>query len=492
MVGALSPGKRGFGVKVEPPNTERPNWLLLIFGVFCLLLPVPFIWLHIVTPSDGARLAREPMIYTEQGVVVSVYAPGLSALQDGDIVIAVDGIPIGAWVNGLIRAGPERPHWQVGQTVTYTVLRSGKAEQITLTLGRLPWRAILGEHWSVILFFLISQVIAGFVYLQRRADPAAQALFIWAFSGSHTYTWAFFLQISDLINPLGFWLFHLAATGLWLTFWAAVVHMALVFPKPIVHDQRLRQWIILFYLSPFAAFGIYLLWQWSETNSLLIWWDRWGTGQSLIAALYTLPALVLITVQYITSHSGIERIKTRWVIFGTLFSLSLGLMLYFIPALTGSAPISANGLGIINFPFIISLAIAIWRYHLFDIDLIIRRTLQYTLLTSLLTLIYFSGVALLQAALRIVGGQSSSAVIVITTLGIAALFNPLRRRIQDFIDRRFYRQRYDAEKALASFAEAARGETDLAQLSGQLTAIVQETLQPSQVSLWLITPRRAT
>jgi hypothetical protein len=133
----------------------------------------------------------------------------------------------------------------------------------------------------------------------------------------------------------------------------------------------------------------------------------------------------------------------------------------------------------------LSLAIAITRYRLFDIDVIIRKTLVYSLLTGLLSLAYFGGVALLQALLAAVGGQLSAAVIVVTTLAIAALFNPLHRRIQDFIDRRFYRQKYDTEKALAQFTAAARSETDLDQLSNHLTNTVRQTLQPEQVSLWL-------
>jgi hypothetical protein len=147
---------------------------------------------------------------------------------------------------------------------------------------------------------------------------------------------------------------------------------------------------------------------------------------------------------------------------------------------------------LINFPFIIALAIAIWRHQLFDIDLVIRRTLQYTLLTGLLSGIYFGGVALAQAVLTAdrrpaAGGMAAGgpppAVIVLTTLLIAALFNPLRRRLQDFIDRRFYRQKYDAEIALAEFAATARAETDLEALSAELVGVVQVTLQPKHIML---------
>jgi hypothetical protein len=146
-------------------------------------------------------------------------------------------------------------------------------------------------------------------------------------------------------------------------------------------------------------------------------------------------------------------------------------------------------------PVYFGLAIAITRYRLFDLDILIRRTLVYSLLSGLLGLVYFGGVALFQAILtadrglltagEAVSGQPSAVVIVITTLAIAALFNPLRRRIQDFIDRRFYRRKYDAEKALAEFAAAARSEMDLQLLSSKLVDVVQQTVQPESARLWL-------
>jgi hypothetical protein len=328
----------------------RLHRILLLFGLLCVLLPLPFIWLHIATPSDGARLTREPVIFTEHGIIVAPYAIGSSLLREGDIVTAVDGIPVETLVRELVGAGPARPRWQAGETVRYTLLRDGVLQDVAIPLGALPLRAILRDHWSVILFILVSQVVAGLVYLQRREDPAARAFFIWAFSGSHTYTWAFYLQISDFIDPVGFWLFHLAATGLWLVFWAAVVHMTLVFPKPLIPFHHRTKWVFLLYSSSFLVFTAYLVWQWRNTPNLLLWWDHWGTGQSLVAALYTLPGLVFITLQYRTSRSEIEHIKTRWVIFGTLVSLGLGLVFYFIPALIGRSSISANALGLINFP----------------------------------------------------------------------------------------------------------------------------------------------
>jgi hypothetical protein len=133
----------------------------------------------------------------------------------------------------------------------------------------------------------------------------------------------------------------------------------------------------------------------------------------------------------------------------------------------------------------VAVGIAIWKYRLYDIDVIIRRTLIYSTLTVLLALAYWGGVAGLQAVLRPISGEGNDLAIVGTTLAVAALFLPLRRMVQRFIDRRFYRRKYDAERTLAEFAASLRTEFDLEEFQRGLLAVVERTMQPEHVSLWL-------
>jgi hypothetical protein len=184
-------------------------------------------------------------------------------------------------------------------------------------------------------------------------------------------------------------------------------------------------------------------------------------------------------------HERVARNQLKWVGLGLASFVLPGVGGWFVGFIIGFQSeiiylISVAGWLIMP----VCLAIAITRYRLFDIDIIIRRTLQYTVLSALLALVYFGSVVLLQtlfgAALA-----DSPLLIVLSTLLIAALFAPLRQRVQNVIDRRFYRKKYDAQQVLAQFAITARDETDMDKLTAELVRVVQETMQPEQVSVWL-------
>jgi hypothetical protein len=176
--------------------------------------------------------------------------------------------------------------------------------------------------------------------------------------------------------------------------------------------------------------------------------------------------------------TGIERQQLKWFVYAVaLFALVSPLSLL----------IFGDGtLIVVILPLVPAAAgIAILKYRLFDIDLIINRTLVYGSVTITLGIVYFGGVVSLQYLFRTLTGEGSQLAIVASTLVIAALFNPLRRRIQSFIDRRFYRRKYDAAKTLETFGARLRNETDLDTIGGDLVSVVRETMQPEHVSLWL-------
>jgi hypothetical protein len=205
-----------------------------------------------------------------------------------------------------------------------------------------------------------------------------------------------------------------------------------------------------------------------------------GIGLILLA----LGSLISIFVRFKRAGS-IERSQIKWLLFSGIVSfVSIGYRLETYEP--GVSDWTGYLLTIALLSVAISISIAILRYRLYDIDLIIRRTLQYALVTGLLALVYFGSVVILQSLVENLTGEQSPLVIVLSTLAIAVLFNPLRTRVQDFIDRRFYRKKYDAEKALAQFAAAARDEVDMDKLSGALLNVVEETVQPDKVSMWML------
>jgi hypothetical protein len=196
--------------------------------------------------------------------------------------------------------------------------------------------------------------------------------------------------------------------------------------------------------------------------------------------------------RYRRVSSPTQRQQSKWVVFG----LTLGIAGTFptqlpvdLSLVGGDTPLTlllldaGFSLSLMLVP--LSIGVAVLRSHLFDIDVVINRTLVYGSLSAMLIGLYFGGIVVLQRLFVLLTGEKSTLAVVASTLLIAALFTPLRRRIQSFIDKRFYRRKYDARKTLEAFSAKLRNETDLNALSGDLVGVVRETMQPAHVSLWL-------
>jgi hypothetical protein len=272
-----------------------------------------------------------------------------------------------------------------------------------------------------------------------------------------------------------------------------LITLLLVFPSGKVVPAQFR-WIIYVSLLvllflPFLNFDeIYFM---NTTRSRII---------LLYLSAMCLLALAAQVYRYMKISTPTERQQTKMVLFG--FALWFGFMLLSTPLYYFTINIQDSSvkqiwqnaesilwqLGLAMIP--VSLTISIIRSHLWDIDVIIRRTLIYTLLTATLGIVYFGSILLLQGIFTSIGIPRSPVVIVLSTLAIIALVAPLRHRIQDFIDRRFYRKRYNAEQILAAFSAELRDKVDLDQLSVRVLDVVQETVQPENVALWLAAPQK--
>jgi hypothetical protein len=188
-------------------------------------------------------------------------------------------------------------------------------------------------------------------------------------------------------------------------------------------------------------------------------------------------------------HAGrIERQQIKWFAYATVVVISGVILKNIVYPAAGEMWVWRVGLiltavGVVSSP--VAMGIAIFRYRLYDIDMIINRTLVYGPLTATLVVLYFVGIVVLQRLFVVLTGEQSTLAVVASTLLIAALFNPFRRRIQALVDRSFYRRKYDTRKTLEDFSAQLRDETDLEALSDDLVGVVRETMQPAYVSLWL-------
>jgi len=214
-----------------------------------------------------------------------------------------------------------------------------------------------------------------------------------------------------------------------------------------------------------------------------------GTINPVETIMYTLGLIAAASVLVRLRHSkGVEREQVKWFAYAVVVLATSAILAYVVPESTDVgwlrwvSTVLVVG-SVVGLP--VAVGIAILRYRLYEIDTLINRTLVYGSLTATLVALYFVGIVVLQRVFVALMGEQSTLAIVASTLLIAALFNPLRRRIQSFIDRRFYRRKYDTRKTLEAFSAQLRDETDLEALRGDLVGVVRETMQPAHVSLWL-------
>ncbi|MDQ4128743.1 MAG: hypothetical protein M3151_12470 [Actinomycetota bacterium] len=361
--------------------------------------------------------------------------------------------------------------------------------------------------------FLAFPIVGALVASRRPRNPIGWICladgFLWMLLGLFD-----FYSVYGLARP-GSVPFPAAVAGLGQWLWVITVGLLVIYLVLLFPDGRLpsRRWRPLAWISggvialvsvgsglspgPIAELG-------GVRNPFGLEGQPWvapATTVVLVPFLMCILASVVSLVLRYRRSRGEERQQIKWIAFAASL-VGLGFVSVMIIGLTAfvfapenwegtadSAPLWFDALFsmvLLSFGGVpVAVGIAVLRYRLYDIDLLINRTLVYAVLTVTLGLVYVGSVLSLQYVFRALTGQESTLAVVASTLAIAALFAPLRRRVQGFVDRRFYRRKYDAAKTLGAFGARLRDETDLSALSDDLVRVARRTMQPEHVSLWL-------
>jgi hypothetical protein len=382
----------------------------------------------------------------------------------------------------------------------FTQLTQGVDQRPLLELGISP-----SSYATYVLildvFVVLAHILIAAVIFAKRPDDW-MALFV-----------SLTLVTNGSILPLARLSEYTGIDPVWLFLDGLLIYLGLVssivllyiFPDgrfvPRATNLLALSWAILMAFAVLTPRSSLSLVTWNPLIQFIILFAWAGTG--LYAQVF----------RYQNVSRPIERQQTKWALLG-LFAATIGPILVLISLRVGGGEpavpnilyqrmgsafftsvfllrlIGLTFFKLASLVFPISFAIAVLRYRLWDIDIIIRRTLIYSLMTGTLTVIFLGGIMLLQLVFRPLT-QNSQLAVVFSTLGTAAMFVPLRRRIQAGIDRRFYRSRYDAEKILEAFSNSLRDQVDLDQLCDRLLVVVEDSMQPAHVSLWMAEPKEA-
>jgi hypothetical protein len=378
-----------------------------------------------------------------------------------------------------------------------------------LTVKNVSFELLSDIFYDLVLLIFIT--VGAFIASHRPENPIGWIIcattLIWALSGFALEYGVYSLITVPGSLPVGVFVSLFGAVGRSIGFFLIITFLLLLFPNGHLPSSRWRPvaWLIagllvadpftlLFDPTPFINVdsrlaGVQNPLGISGTSALF---DHFNTFVNLFLFATAVACIASVIVRFRKAR-GDERQQLKWLAYGTV--LSLLIIVAIIVSIFTNVDLGFLSSALFYLPVLIitiSAGIAILKYRLYNIDVLINRTLVYGALTALLALIYFGLVFILQTLVSAPGGQFSHTPLVIvgSTLVIAALFQPLRRRIQQVIDRRFYRRKYDAAKTVEAFSATLRNELELSQLREHLLSVVQETMQPTHVSLWLRPPER--
>lgn len=480
-------------VQLLPPESDvERRWTA---GAWLTLLAVMTLWVAAAgsayaalrQPTDGWYASQDETLPP----LVAYIGEWSTTLRVGDRVTAIDGV---ATRRELV--APDSPiarptGWRAEGSVPYTIIRDSQTLTIEVPIGVLSDASVMRAFLTALSDTLAEWgylLIGALIFALRPGNNAARLLFL--FGGSYVaiskLAWAA-PSIVRYTPPPVFYTHSLVNAAWGYAIIPALLLLVLSFPRATWPVRRFPR------LVPTLLFGGALVVSMLATvtaNGMLVVIVMVGQTVAFLLAVVITPTLTLWR-----SRDPVERAQTAWMLLGVGLSIGLTLLYYqlsvWVPgfATTFDRVVPGWFTDLLTLAMPLCLGIAIMRYRLFDIAVIIRRTLVYSLLTLTLGVTYLIGVVALQALFVRLTGQESALAVVASTLAIAALFGPLRRRVQAIIDRRFFRRKYDAQQVLQQFAQRVQQQADIDALAADIVGVVHETMQPERVTLWLVSSK---
>jgi len=453
------------------------TWLLLALSLAAAAL---YTGIRLATPSDGARVAFYGGAWSSAGIRIAPIDQPAPGLEEGDLVVSVAGRSMNAWLGVALDPEVARPAGSA--PIPYAVVRDGSPLAVDVAWAVPAVGATLLAGWSVILFSLGTAAIAAFVFVRRPDEPAATALVLAACGAAgSSIPWFLGTTVSDVVRG-GPFVLHAVVTGpLYMLLWPAGLHLALVFPARAAGVRRHPLVLPVIYVASLGSYAAITLITWLTAPTGLDWVGTWPLTQ--VAVVVPLLGITVATIayRYLRTHDPVRRARIRLATLGAAASGVLGLVLFMGPILLVGRPlVPDSALGLLALPLPLGLAGGILRDRLFDIDVVVNRTLVYGSLTVGVLATYAAVTAVLTG---FVGSDQGYGVSLLAAGSAALAALPLRDALQRAVNRLMYGQRDEPWQVMHTLGARLEWAADPDRAFPAIAETVAETLRLPYVAV---------
>jgi signal transduction histidine kinase len=448
-------------------------WLLVVVSVAASLGYTAW---RLIGASDGGLVPFYADAWRPDGVAVQQLDATTNGLATGDVVVAIAGRPLGEWVDGAFDPTLDRSRLTEGAPVPYTVLHDGQLRVIDVTYARHDVSQLLIDNWSNILLAVVMLGVGLYVLVRRPELSASVALVVLGcgMAGS-ILPWLLGIQPSDIALGWPFLLYLLTSSAIYMLLWSGAIHLPLAM---LGHPSRRA--LTLAYVLPLGGYAVILAVARMLTPTPTAWLGTWAFAQMAIVIPCVVAGLWLAVRGYRAAPAIVRR-QVRWAVSGAAVATIIGLALLFVPQLiTGRPLVSWSMVGLFALPAPIGVAVGILRYRMFDIDVVVNRTLVYGGMTLAVVALYVIAVVVLGALLPF--GQGLPVSLLATGLAAVAAL-PMRDLLQRGVNRLMYGDRDEPYRALSRLGQRLEGSLDPIEAPGVIVRTVAESLHVPWVGL---------